>query len=297
MSLRDPRGGFALLSVLWLIAALAILTLTQVAPAIVARRAAENRTQVTRARWAAHGCLALLRSRVAAGARAPGTDSVAFSETVWCTVESLRPDERLNPNFTDSAGLVRALGDPVMTASILDWIDPDDQPRDGGAEASWYRTRQRATPRNSSLADPAELALVRGFEHATIADLESWFTTRGDGSVSPMRAERWVLESVSGLPFGWMDRLTSARFSSPASAEQLVAALGLQPTIGEFREMERRLSFAEESNVLRIVGHADAGRAVLKSTLIVSVQVQVAGGLQDPDESPNGITVTRMEAR
>lgn len=50
---------------------------------------------------------------------------------------------------------------PIADA-ILDWLDADDMPREFGAEASYYQSKQLPTPRNGLPEHLGELALVRG---------------------------------------------------------------------------------------------------------------------------------------
>jgi type II secretory pathway component PulK len=286
--MTSDRRGFALLSVLWLVGALATLTVVGVAPAMRAQRASENRIQATRARWAARACLELTRTRGIAFTTTAAADSVALGDVVWCRLVSLRPDERVNPNVTDSAGLVRLLRDPLRASALLDWIDADTVTRDGGAEAPWYRARKRSLPRNAPLSDPLEIALVRGFEAYSATDLEAVFTTRGDGSISPNRAPGWALRSLSGLPVGLADGLLRIRGRPPVpeSAEQVVAVLGLEVSIPEFRRMVERLSFAEGRTVVRSTGYVNAGRVVVESEIVATLE-----------EARQGVRVTRMELR
>lgn len=60
-------------------------------------------------------------------------------------------------------------GEPLRIArdSLLDWQDDDDEPRESGAEADYYRLR-RLTPRNGPLRSIGELVQVRGFDQAIV---------------------------------------------------------------------------------------------------------------------------------
>lgn len=80
-------------------------------------------------------------------------------------------ERKYNINVADDAALQQALrlvgvdaGDfSVISGSILDWIDPDDNTRIGGAESDYY---QGLTPpyfaKNSPIDDLSELLLVKG---------------------------------------------------------------------------------------------------------------------------------------
>lgn len=88
------RRGFALLGVLWAVTALAGIAAIGTSDARLGARASANRIALTRAAWAAEGCLALvfaatdgvLRGGGSLAASAPA--SLAFSREVHCRVES-----------------------------------------------------------------------------------------------------------------------------------------------------------------------------------------------------------------
>src|SRR5262245_1464933 len=56
--------------------------------------------------------------------------------------------------------------DPEVVQALIDWIDPDDTPRNpGGAERSYYeRLPMPYKPSNSRMSTPADLRLVKGLE-------------------------------------------------------------------------------------------------------------------------------------
>ncbi len=56
---------------------------------------------------------------------------------------------------------------PIADA-ILDWLDDDNIPREFGAEASYYQSRQLSTPRNGLPPHVGELILVRGVTQALL---------------------------------------------------------------------------------------------------------------------------------
>ena len=91
--------------------------------------------------------------------------------------------------------LLRQLGlDPGLLDALADWTDADDVPRPHGAERSWYLGIQApALPPNGPLATTGELALVRGFDGATVARLRPFVTTAGEYGVNPNTAPREVL--------------------------------------------------------------------------------------------------------
>ena len=51
-----------------------------------------------------------------------------------------------------------------LAATLVDWLDSDDTPTAGGAEAAWYAAQQAGyRPANGMLADTDELRLIRGY--------------------------------------------------------------------------------------------------------------------------------------
>lgn len=274
-ALAGPKRdeGFALIAVLWLVATLSVLLSLGLAPTVVAQHAAENRLGQTRALWAARGCLALIQARHADGRKAVMSDSVALGPVTWCEVERIDPDVRVNPNTVDSVGLSRVLRDSVQVSSLLDWMDGDRSARTAGAEVDWYVSRQRHLPRNGPIADVREILLVRGFDEVPIAALDEIFTVRGDGGVSPNRADLGVLRSVSVLPPGAAEEIVSLRSTNGAfrTTEDVVLRLGLELTIDEFRRLVQSLSFNENRRTVRIHGRVDVGRRWVGSELIAAL--------------------------
>lgn len=75
--------------------------------------------------------------------------------------------------------LLRNLGLPDnLGPAVADWVDPDDNPRDGdGAEDDFYsRLPEPYRTANQPMADLSELRLVRGFTPAVIERLRPYVT-------------------------------------------------------------------------------------------------------------------------
>ena len=59
--------------------------------------------------------------------------------------------------------------DPDLVQALLDWLDPDNEPRSGGGEAREYGAKGSGfAPRNGPLLDIDELGLVRGFNREVL---------------------------------------------------------------------------------------------------------------------------------
>ncbi len=70
--------------------------------------------------------------------------------------------------------------------AVADWIDSDDQPRSGGVETPYYRTRKPAySARNGRLMTLTELSLVKGFTPELCSRLQPYLTTFSDQAGSP----------------------------------------------------------------------------------------------------------------
>lgn len=83
-------------------------------------------------------------------------------------------DEETAERLVEAAGLT---GERARTAadSLLDWTDEDEEPRPMGAEAGHYRTLG-IHPRNGPLESIDELALIRGFDSATVERMRDFVT-------------------------------------------------------------------------------------------------------------------------
>lgn len=60
--------------------------------------------------------------------------------------------------------------DPLIVATIADWVDADATPREGGAEDSAYRDERRLAA-NAPITRAAEIAFVRGLSAGVVARL------------------------------------------------------------------------------------------------------------------------------
>ncbi len=110
--------GFALLAVLWLVAALAALAMAGTAAARVAGAATMNRVVLARARWAAEGCLAAVRATLDSVVRANQPlaafdgDTVYFATSARCWSRVVEDDEdgRVNLNTAPAPALAALPG-------------------------------------------------------------------------------------------------------------------------------------------------------------------------------------------
>lgn len=185
------REGFALLAVLWVLVAVATLGLVAQLAARESVAAARNREELTRAAWRAEGCAERARAAVSAllyAARADGPSGESWNRvpravaesplTAGCDLTVRAAGTTVDANTADSETLHRlflAMGATPATAdsladALMDWRDPDSDPRPAGAEAVAYLRDGRTPPRDGPFADPAEILRVRGFDRLAGAD-------------------------------------------------------------------------------------------------------------------------------
>lgn len=215
------RRGFALLAVLWVIAAASVLALGLAAAARESLEAARDRTDLIRAGWRAEECAEQAR-RVIDGALQQGhwrglsrIVLAAMAAHSDCRVTLREVGSRMDVNSAPASMLDTALKrigvapkqrDSLIDA-LLDWRDADDVPRPLGAERAWYSTRGLPTPRNGPLADIRELSRVRGFDR--IPALDSVFEV----DLSPPV----YADSARGPP-AWILQVVATTGSPPVSA-------------------------------------------------------------------------------
>ena len=85
----------------------------------------------------------------------------------------------------------------VLTDSLIDWLDSDDQPRAEGAEADYYLQQKKPYPaKNAKLDTLSELELVRGFTPEVRQKLEPHVTLYGDGKINVNSVSPEVLAAV-----------------------------------------------------------------------------------------------------
>ena len=271
----DDRRGFALITVLWLITALAVVAGAALATAREGAAASRNRLILMRARWAGEGCLEVAQARYAADSSPHSLDSLDLGSGVWCRAELTDPDARLDLNLAGDEQLRRLIGNDSLTDALLDWRDADSVPHPHGAEAETYTLRRAVPPRNAPLADPAELAFVRGFDSTRVAALARLITTRGTGRVDLATAPAEVLATLPGASQEFVDRVLDRRRIGRIG-EGLDALLGdLSPparqlALHSYRELQAVTEFTPARLVALVEGHVGQGFPVYRETVTLA---------------------------
>jgi general secretion pathway protein K len=227
MTPKPACSGFALLAVLWVVAALTVLSSAALAVARTGSDATRNRTVLARAGWAREACVEILLARFAQHGDIERADTIDLGRGTWCVAELENPAAKLNVNLADRDQLVRVLTEVGIRAAaidslvdaLLDWRDADTITRPLGAE----------TPanRNGPLADIAELRYVRGFGDTLTQRLSTYLTTRGTGAIDLTAAPRAVLMAVPGISEEMIVQLLARRGAvrSARSVDELAALL------------------------------------------------------------------------
>ncbi|HKV43578.1 MAG TPA: helix-hairpin-helix domain-containing protein [bacterium] len=220
------RGGFALLAVLWVIAALAGIVGLGVGLMRVESLGSSNRLRLERARWSAEACLAIAQARWVEHSM-PDTATIDLGRTTACRWRVDDPTARVNANTAPAAMLV-SLGLPVAVAESL----------------VAHRPYQ----------DTAELRSRLGPD----SGLESLLTVDGPGTVDLNAASPAVLRAIPGVGSEAAERLAEfVRLGRPVSSlDQLVSvATGERSALlAHYADLSSLVTFAPAQLVITATG-------------------------------------------
>jgi general secretion pathway protein K len=253
-----PRG-FALLTVLWVLAALSAVVSTTLALARTGAETTHNRLILTRAAWAREACSEILLARYARDASVRMVDTVDLGRGSWCLARLEDAGDRLDLNLASAEALRSVIGEDSLVDALLDWRDPDEAERPFGAEARWYRANGRRLPRNGPLADVRELTLVRGFDSARVAGLQGVLTSSGVDRVSLNAAPPALLATLPGLGPEAVDLVLRRRSVGRwiTGGDELLALLSSSARaelLSHYREFIGASSFAPSRFVAQVEG-------------------------------------------
>jgi type II secretory pathway component PulK len=242
------RPGFALLTVLWIMAAAATVALALETTARAAVSATTNRVALERAFWRAADCLERMRDAIdgalAQGAREEGvlriwrgldafaTHSVTPRPTD-CDATLYAAGSRLDVNGASDAqlgALLRSLpvSDPDRFADrVLDWRDPDDDTRPWGAERGFYFALGLPEPSNGAFHDIREVAKLADGT-LPLMDLTAILSVER-GRISLNHAPAPVLLVVPGFSHEVVDRILLERESGRAIEDLPSVAARVSP--------------------------------------------------------------------
>ena len=259
------RRGFALLTVLWLIAGLGAITAASLALARVGAGVSRNRILLIRAAWARNACEEILLARYAERRTMPPLDSTDLGGGAWCTAIVEEAGTRLDLNRAAPEALRQLLGNDSL-----------------------------ADPRNGPFADPAELRWVRGFDSATVQQLGPLLTTSGEFTVDLNAAPAAVLASLPGLDAQAVAIILGRRASVPfQSTDELLALLSDQ---SRATLLNRYQEFAGHAAYGRSAAYGP-GRVVLRVRGAAGRPALVAGERLTVIPVPGRLAVIRREIR
>ncbi|MBA2684455.1 MAG: general secretion pathway protein GspK [Gemmatimonadaceae bacterium] len=288
------RRGFALLAVLWVTVALAALGLSLSLVARQALGAGRNRNQLAKEEWSAEGCAARIRASIEVYLQSPpradarglsgwsSLDQVVTAqgrEANDCEIAMRPAGDRLDVNAADAQTLRALLAGlrvdgprrDSMVAALLDWRDSDDDPRELGAESSWYLRSGRQSPRNGALADILELHRVRGFEQISFDSVLDVEPGRVDLNHAPLS----VIGSLPGFDVEAVSRMAEMRSERIAVRDLAVFSGALSPgarevMLASFAELSRMTTTEPDAWVVtvRATGGSPAVGATVEFRLV-----------------------------
>lgn len=198
------RRGFALLAVLWMLAAVTAAIGGTLAVVRVGEQATANRLVLVRGRWAAEACLAIASARWGTAGWA-ATDTVDLGRGTRCLWKADDPTARLNLNLADRAMLLR----------FLNRAGVPEQPALRVVNGLLALRRQGPIPSVDAVA-----MLLPG-------RLLMYLTTDGPGVVNAAAAAAPVLAALPGMTDEAVEVLVRRRMAGRpvTSLEALAAAL------------------------------------------------------------------------
>jgi general secretion pathway protein K len=253
------RKGFALLTALWLLVTLTVLGAGALAVARLGADASRNRIMLIRAGWAREACGEILLARYAERRAVAPLDTVDLGRGSWCRAGVSDAGARLDINSAPREMLRTLFQDDSLTDALLDWRDPDDVPRESGAEGAWYRDQGRRAPRNGPLADVGELAFVRGFDAARVASLMPLLTIRGGVQVDLNAAPPAVLAALPGMSPEAVALIARRQATGQPirSADELLSLLlpsARQALLARFQDFSLHAAYAPARVTVRLEG-------------------------------------------
>lgn len=221
------RRGFALLAVLWVIAALAGIVGLGLGLLRVDAYSSANRLELERGRWAAEACLAIAEARWVEH-RLADSATIDLGRTTSCHWRVDDPTAKLNANTTPV---------PVLVSTGLSAVSAES--------LRAHRPYQ----------DTAEVRLAIGADTALL----SLLTVDGPGTINVNAAPPVVLLSLPGVGAEGVERLREyARLGQPISSlDQLVSVTpGERSTLlAHYADLSSLVTFAPSQLLVTATGH------------------------------------------
>jgi DNA uptake protein ComE-like DNA-binding protein len=230
------RGGFALITVLWLITVLATLVGISISEVRLGNQVSTNRIVLTRGHWAAEACFAIMQARWRQG-KLSDTATIDLGRRVRCNWEFMDPTARINLNTADPE-IIRAMDTSTrFVQAVLD------------------------ARRAKQFESVAQLANLPDFDSAT-SDL---WTVDGPGSVNLTAASQRVLFALPGLSAEAVEKILYRRTVSRPyrSVDELGADLsppGRAALLTRYADLARLVTFSTPQLVVTVTGWVESHR-------------------------------------
>lgn len=236
------RRGTALLAGLWLVVAIAAVSLQFSIDAHERRRLGTLASERGQQRALAEGALALVQARLEQAIRVGPTNTsgamaILASADPWHGIDSLYSGtvlvdstaveveahdlgEKLNINRMNEQQLQSFFSfllqdfskSQQLAEAIMDWRDADSIPRPNGAERDAYiKAGNLALPTNGPFRDINELADVMGVTPEVFAAAAPYLTTLGTSQVNLNDAPIPVLRALPGMTDATLNRILQLR--------------------------------------------------------------------------------------
>lgn len=228
------RRGFALIAVLWVIAALTAIVGLAVAASRLGKQTSLNRLALTRGRWAAEACLAIAQARWAEH-RLTDTETEDLGRGTHCAWRLVDVAARLNVNTANPAVLRSVLCPSVRGPCAVDSL-----------------LRARAV---TAYTDLEQVAALPGLDSSALTLL----TVDGSGAVNANAAPPDLLLAFAGLTPEAVAALRGQRLLGHpiTSLDGLAAALsdaGRAAVLAHYGDLARELTFSAPEYELIILG-------------------------------------------
>lgn len=286
----SPRSGAALLAVIWLIAILAIATMTALRVISFDMELASAKIHGSRARQVAEMGIAVGSNPIVKrwdpilrqlnGETGEGFEVRIRSEGGRFNINSilLQDDKALLRSIFEQWGLDLDAAQGVADA-LGDWVDADDNVALNGAEMEDYEKAGRINqPFNRPFYDISEVRLVRGMDlvEAVRPDWREWFTVWSGGPLDVNEAPAELIaaaaecsveeaeiipETIRGMD-GELDTEDDVPFQNASAALDL---LGLN--LNDRPDLARRFTVNDATTRIESIGQAEGAKR--KITVIV----------------------------
>lgn len=248
------RRGFALLAVLWVIAALAALVGAGLLVARLGSATTRNRILLARAEWARDACGEILEARFVADPTMRALAPIDLGRGTSCRAWLEDPGARVNLNTADRDVLAQLFAELRLAPTPADSV---------------LARRSRGT-----IYDVRE---VPGFDSVAAARIAPFVTTRGSGAINVNAAPREILRLLPGMTEESVMALLSRRSTHPlGTADELsgvVSRSARATLLGGYAEFVRISTFAPQQLIATLEGSVRGPPAIVARATLTVVPV------------------------